>query len=130
LVFALAALLVAVPAVRRMATPQFLKSRRVKRSAYAHFASTGLAGDPGRTGVLIFASLRDRQAELVADEMIHQAVGEAHWREAMSALVSGLGRKDPAGGFVRAIEICSGALEAHAPKGPPRGPHGDGVLEI
>lgn len=132
LIFAAAAFLAAIPAVRRRLTPRFLKQHRVKRAAYAHFATTGLANVRSRTGVLIFASLKDRQVELVADEAIHKAVGDAAWTGAASALVAGIKSRDPASGFIRAIEICGAALSEHFPPGqtrPARG-NGDGVEEL
>jgi putative membrane protein len=120
ILFAAVALIVSIPAVRRALTPRFLKRHRVRRTAYAHFASTGLLGDPARTGVLIFAALKDRQVEIVADRGIHDAVGDKVWDAACAALVAGMKRRDPAGGFVRAIETCGAALYQHFPA---TGPH-------
>ena len=79
ILFALTAFFVAIPPIRRALTPRFLKRHRVKRTAYAHFASTGLSHVETRTGVLIFASLDDKQVELVADEAIHREVGDIAW---------------------------------------------------
>lgn len=118
--FALVAFVVAVPAVRRALTPRFLKQHRVKRTAYAHFASTGLINDPSRTGVLIFASLKDRQVQIVADQAIHDAVGDKVWNAAVGVLVEGMKRGDPGQGFVEAIGLCGDALAAHFPAD---GPH-------
>jgi putative membrane protein len=128
--FALTAFLVAIPPVRRALTPRFLKQHRVKRTAYAHFASTGLANTEARTGVLIFASLHDRQVELVADEAIHKEVGDVAWDGAVAALVAGIKTPDPASGFIRAVEICGAALAEHFPTAGPHAPHGDGVVEL
>ena len=129
--FLVTALIVAIPPVRRVLTPRGLKRHRVRRAAYAHFASTGLAQMEGRTGVLIFACSSDRQVEIVADKAIHDLVGDAVWNEAVAALVKGVGGKDPAAGFVRAVEICGAALSAHFPS---QGPHDnkfqDGLLEV
>jgi putative membrane protein len=128
--FAVTAFLVAIPPVRRALTPRFLKQHRVKRTAYAHFASTGLAHVEARTGVLIFASLADRQVELVADEAIHKEVGDVAWDGAVAALVAGIKTPDPASGFIRAVEICGAALAEHFPTAGPHAPHGDGVVEL
>jgi len=97
-----------------------LKHHRVQRTAYAHFASTGLANAPNRTGVLIFASLKDRQVEIVADKAIHDAVGDKVWDAACAALVNGMKRRDPGEGFVKAIGMCGDALAQHFPS---TGPH-------
>ena len=118
--FALVALVVSIPPVRRALTPRFLKQRRVRRLAYGHFASTGLIHDPQRTGVLVFASLKDRQVEIVADKGIHDAVGDPVWNKAVSALVKGMKRRDPGQGFVDAVGVCGAALADHFPAD---GPH-------
>jgi len=118
--FALVALIVAIPAARRPLTPRFLKRHRVRRMAYGHFASTGLIHAPGRTGVLIFASLKDKQVEIVAEKAIHDAVGDKVWDAAVRALVQGMQRKDPGQGFMDAITLCGDALAEHFPAS---GPH-------
>jgi putative membrane protein len=128
--FALTAFLVSIPPVRRALTPRFLVRHRVKRTAYAHFASTGLSHVETRTGVLIFASLDDRQVELVADAMIHKEVGDPAWNAAVAALVGGVKSADPASGFVSAVQICGAALAEHFPAAGPRASHGDGVVEL
>jgi putative membrane protein len=130
LLFALTAFFVAIPPIRRLLTPRFLKRHRVKRTAYAHFASTGLSHTEARTGVLIFAALKDRQVELVADAAIHKEVGDQAWDGAVAALVKGIKSRDPASGFVRAIDICGAALAEHFPAQGPHAPHGDGVVEL
>lgn len=130
LIFAAAAFIAAAPAVRRRITPDVLKSHRVKRTAYAHFASTGLMNTSERTGVLIFASLKDRKVELVADAAIHREVGDEAWDQAVAALAAGMRSRDPAAGFLRAIGICGDALAAHFPPAGEHRPHGDGVIEL
>jgi putative membrane protein len=129
--FALVALIVSIPVVRRPLTPRFLVRHRVRRMAYGHFASTGLAHAPGRTGVLIFASLMDRQVEIVAEKAIHDAVGDPVWNAAVAALVRGMKRKDPGQGFMEAITLCGDALAEHFPaSGPHQHRSPDELLEI
>ena len=130
ILFAITAFIVAIPPIRRALTPRFLKLHRVKRTAYAHFASTGLSHVETRTGVLIFASLDDKQVELVADEAIHWEVGDVAWDSAVAALVKGVKSRDPASGFVNAVEICGAALAEHFPPAGPHPDHGDGVVEL
>ena len=113
--FAVVALFVSIPEVRRALTPGFLKRHRVRRTAYAHFASTGLINAPNRTGVLIFASLKDRQVEIVADKAIHDEVGDKVWDAAVKALVKGMKKQAPASGFVQAIEVCGAASPSISP---------------
>lgn len=129
--FAVAAAIVAIPAVRRLLTPATLKRHRVHQAALRQFLATGLHLDEGRTGVVIFASEHDRRVEILADDAIHKAVGDTVWNAAVKAVQDGMKRGDAAGGFVRAIELCGGALAEHFPAS---GPHAnlapDGLREI
>lgn len=131
ILFALVAALVSIPPVRRALTPRFLKAHRVRRQAYAHFASTGLAADPERTGVLIFASLKDRRVEMVAEKAIHDAVGDTVWNAAVGALIAGMKRRQPGQGFVDAIGLCGRALAEHFPSsGPQENRFSDDLVEV
>src|SRR6185312_16452431 len=109
------------PAVRRRLTPRFLKRHRVRQVARHHFAASGLRLSHAEPHILIFASLADRQVELVAHKAIHDAVGEAPWNAAVAAVTEGMKNHKPGDGFVRAIEICGAALAEHfPPDGPQR----------
>jgi len=76
-VFILAALFVAIPPVRRALTPTSLKAERVHRAAMEQFLSHGLHATRDRTGVLLFARLPERPAEVVADERIYKGTDPA-----------------------------------------------------
>jgi putative membrane protein len=73
------------------------------------------------TGVLIFASLFERQAVILGDHGIHSRVGEEAWRQAVDLLVAGMRGGDPAGGFEAAIASVGARLAEHFPR-PPGGP--------
>jgi putative membrane protein len=130
-VFLVAALVVSIPAVRRALTPRALKRERARQVALEQFLSKGMHLTSGRTGVLIFASLNDRQAEVIADEGIYAKVRPEVWHEALERLTDGLRRGAPADGFVAAIETCGAVLAEHFPPGsqnPNEIP--DGLVEI
>ena len=131
LVFAVVAALTSIPPVRRALTPPSLKRHRVHRAALQQFLATGLHANPARTGVVIFASMMDRRVELLADDAIHAAVGETAWNAAVQAVQDGMRRNDPAGGLVRAVEMCGEALAAHFPTaGDASHRHGDPMVEL
>ena len=113
--FLCVALIVSLPAVRRKLTPRFLKRHRVRQVARHHFAASGLRLSHDQPHILIFASLADRQVELVAHESIHKAVGDGPWNAAVAAVTDGMKTGKSADGFVRAVEICGEALAAHFP---------------
>ena len=65
------------------------KRHRVRQAARHHFAAAGARLSHAEPHILIFASLADRQVELVAHENIHKAVGEGPWNAAVAAVVDG-----------------------------------------
>lgn len=113
--FVVAALVVAVPPVRRALTPVSLKAERVHRAAMEQFLSHGLHATRDRTGVLLFASLAERRAEVVADEGIYKVTDPAVWDEVVDLLIAGLKRRKTADGFVAAVELSGRILAAHVP---------------
>jgi len=115
LLFAATLILVSLPPVRRALTPRGLKRERVGERAREQFIAKNLHATRERTGVLIYVSFHERMAELIADEAIHAAVGEAAWTQAMGALTEGLRRGQPAAGFAAAIGRCADVLAKHFP---------------
>jgi putative membrane protein len=108
-------LIVSLPKVRQVMTPRFLKRHRVRQMARHHFVAAGAKLDHAQPHILIYASLSDRQVELVAHAAIHKAVGDGPWNAAVAAVTAGMAAKKPADGFIRAIAICGEALTAHFP---------------
>lgn len=113
--FVLTAIVVALPAVRFLAAPRWLKREQVRRRAAEQFLAKNLHLTRGRTGVLIFVSLKERMAEILADEGIAAKVEPAAWDEAMQALTDGLKRGRPGEGFTAAIARCGELLAQHFP---------------
>jgi putative membrane protein len=113
--FLVVALVVSQPGVRRLMTPRFLKRHRVRQVARHHFVAGGARLSHAEPHILIYASLHDRQVELVAHESIHRAVGDGPWNAAVAAVTAGMKSGTPVDGFVRAIAICGEALAAHFP---------------
>jgi len=68
-----------------------------------------------RTGVLIFVSLAERYARIIADEGIAAKVSNREWQEAIDALTAHMRDGRIAQGFLAAIERCGTVLAAHAP---------------
>jgi putative membrane protein len=129
-IFLLVVLIVSLPSVRRVATPRFLRRHRVRQAARRHFAAAGARLSPKEPHILIFASLHDRQVELVAHHAIHKAVGDGPWNAAVAAVTEGMKSGRSAEGFVAAIGICGEALARHfPPDGAPRNQLPDSLLE-
>lgn len=118
--FVVVALLVGLPAVRRVMTPGALKRHRVRTVARHHFTATGYKLEPGVPHILIFASLKDRRVELVAHQAIHDRIGQGLWDEAVAAVTNGMKTGSEADGFVRAIGLCGAAMAKHFPATGPK----------
>ncbi|HTO39671.1 MAG TPA: hypothetical protein VL026_01740 [Rhizomicrobium sp.] len=113
--FAVTALVVSIPAVRRAVTPGFLKHHRVEQSARHHFMGLTARLGEDYPFVLIYASRADRKVEILASAAAHRAVGEDAWRDAAGVLAASMREGRAGEGFVRAIELCGGALARHFP---------------
>jgi len=121
--FAAVAILVALPALRLRMTPRGLKRDRVRRGAREQFLAKNLHLTRERTGVLIYVSMAEHMAELIADEGIAAQVEPAVWDRAMAALVEGLKRGEPAAGFAAAIGLCGDVLADRFPPHPRDNPN-------
>jgi putative membrane protein len=118
LLFAATALIVSIPPVRLLLTPRSLKRLRVQRRAAEQFTAKNLHLTRERTGVLLYVSLGERMAELIADEGIADHVDAHVWDKAMAALADGLKRGDVEAGFAAAIGLCGDVLAEKFPAHP------------
>jgi putative membrane protein len=112
------AVLVAVlmPATVRLAlVPRSVKHARAHRRAVEQFLVQNLHTTVGRTGVLIFVSVGERFAEILADAAIHAKVPESVWQGIVADLTEHIGKGRPGDGFVRAIAAVGEQLAKHFP---------------
>lgn len=119
---ALTALLLLVPSLRVKLVPRAWKRQVAHRRALEQFLAQNLHTTPGRTGVLIFVSVAERHAEIIADAGIAAHVDQAAWRGIVDALTARIGAGEPVEGFLGAIRAVAGPLAAHFPAD--SGPHG------
>jgi putative membrane protein len=129
-VFAAAAAIAAIPAVRRRLTPKGLKAERVRRAASQHFAGERLHLPEGHALVLVYASLQDRQMQIIADGPVHQAVGQAVWDDAVAQALATIRTAGTAAGLARAVEVCGAALATHFPDDGGKNVFPDRALEL
>jgi putative membrane protein len=117
IVFIIAVFVLWLPPIRYRIVPRRAQHARAHAAAMQQFFAHGLHQTENRTGVLIFASVAERYAEIVADAGIHAKVGPAVWDEAIAALIAGIKAGQPGDGFVAAIERCGAVLAQHFPPG-------------
>jgi putative membrane protein len=94
------------------------KARRAvaHRVAMEQFTVRGIARKKDRSGILIFVSLAERYARIIADEGIAARVPQAHWQGAVDALVAHMRDGRIVDGFATAIDICGNELARHFPR--------------
>ena len=102
--------------LRLLLTPGATKSRRVRRRAIAVFRAGAERRTIGRTGVLIYLSMAEHRAEIVADEAIVSVTTPETWGEAMAALLVEVKAGRPADGIVAAVAQVGAVLAEHFPR--------------
>lgn len=112
------AVLLSMPPLAVLLLPRSVRRAAAHRAALEQFVARGMGRTGGRTGVLIFVSLAERYARIVADEAINARVPQAEWQEAVDALVGHMREDRIADGYVEAIERCGRVLAAHFPRRP------------
>jgi putative membrane protein len=116
LLFTIALLILKWRPLRLFLTPGATKHRRVRRRAIAIFQASAPGRTTGKTGILIYLSLAERRAEIVADEAILKVTDDHTWGEAMHALIEDVRAGRPADGICAAIERIGVVLSEHFPR--------------
>ncbi|HXC73801.1 MAG TPA: TPM domain-containing protein, partial [Sphingomicrobium sp.] len=102
--------------LRLALTPAATKHRRVRRRAVTVFRAAAERRTVGRTGILIYLSMGERRAEIVADEAILKVTDDSTWGDAMAALVEQVREGRPGDGICAAIERVGAVLTEHFPR--------------
>jgi putative membrane protein len=113
--FALSVLL-CLPSVRTALMPRAARRAVAHRVAMEQFTIRGIARKRERSGILIFVSVAERYARVIADEGIAACVPQSEWQEVIDVLVARTKSGRMADGFISAIEICGNVLEKNFPR--------------
>ncbi len=117
-VFIVLALVLSLPAVRPQVVPGRVKHGRAHGLAVQQFLAHGLQTTEARTGALIFVSLAERHAEIVADAGIAAHVGQAEWDAVIAALTGEIRSGRLAEGLAAAVASVGVVLARHFPASP------------
>ena len=96
--------------LRMALTPGRTKTRRVHRRAVELFRTGCELKTRGRTGILLYLSLAERRAEIVADEAIADHVAPEIWGEAMAVLIDEVKAGRTGQGMALAVERIGAVL--------------------
>lgn len=103
--------------LRLFLVPGPVKNQRVRARAIMCFKVGAERRTHGRTGILIYLSMAEHRAEIVADEAIASKVAPEVWGEAMAAMLAYLREGRLAEGMVAAIDKVGEVLAEHFPLG-------------
>ena len=109
-------LLQLVPAIRFALVPGKVRTARVDERAIALFKVGAERRTHGRTGVLIYLSMREHRAEIVADDTIAARVSAEIWGEAMVDMLAHIREGRIAEGMVAGVEDVGLVLAQHFPR--------------
>lgn len=103
--------------VRTALVPKYIRLSHAHRRATEQFIVQNLHTTIGRTGVLIFVSVAERHAEILADKAIDDRVPPGTWQDLVDGLTAAIANGQPAAGFIEAIEKAGRHLADHFPPG-------------
>lgn len=112
------ALIYALPGLRIWLAPRRWQYMRAHDNALKQFYARNVHLTAERTGVLIFLSLAERYAEVVADAGIDAKVPQDIWDSIVAGLIDDARNDRLADGFVTAVAAVGALLAEHFPVRP------------
>ena len=103
--------------IRTALVPNSVQNAHAHRRATEQFLVQNLHTTAGRTGVLIFVSVAERHAEILADRGIDAKVPPGTWQQIVDTLTREISDGRAGDGFVHAIEQVGHHLAEHFPPG-------------
>ncbi|MFO1140854.1 MAG: TPM domain-containing protein, partial [Amaricoccus sp.] len=116
LVFLALAILLCLPRVRVQLIPRRARRAMAFRVATEQFYARAISRTRDGSGILIFVSLAEHYARIIADDGIAARVPQAHWQGAVDALIAHAREGRIADGYIAAIEICATVLAERFPR--------------
>ena len=83
-----------LPRVRRFLTPMASRRQRIETAARSTFVEKRAHGTLGRTGILLYVSVLEREAAIVADIGLETLAASESWQRAVTAIEEGVRRKE------------------------------------
>ena len=115
-VFAVISAVALVPGWRMHFVPPMVRRARAAARAREQFLAQNLHATESRTGVLLFVSLAEHHAEIIADTAIAERVPNDFWQGIVDMMTAEIASGRLATGLVMAVEACGTALQEHFPR--------------
>ncbi len=104
--------------VQRLLVPRADQSFQVEERALIEFYASGVTGTKAKTGILIFISLMERKAVILADQAISDRLPKETWAQICQSMVELIRQDKTAEALLHAIERSGELLAEHFPHGP------------
>jgi putative membrane protein len=114
-VFLVALALLSLPGLRQRLTPAAVRRSHAHRAAIEQFVIRGLTHCAARNGVLVYVSLAERYARIVADDGAAKAVGQSHWKAVVDRLTAAMKTGATAEALIAAATECGDLLAGEFP---------------
>jgi putative membrane protein len=118
--FLVAIAVLSLPRLRPLLTPSRIRRANAHRAALEQFALRGVAHGEDRNGVLIYVSLAEHFARVIADEGAAKVIAQSEWQALVNQLLGDMKGGATAEALIGAATRCGDLL---AQRFPPR----DGV---
>jgi putative membrane protein len=104
-----------IPWLKRIFVTKAEITEEVEEAALTSFYRNGLNNTRDRTGILIFISVFERRAYVLADEGINAKVDTAVWQEVVDIVANSIKKRKQAEGICRAVLRCGELIREHFP---------------
>jgi putative membrane protein len=106
------------PALRTRLLPRKARRSIAHQAAMNQFIKRGLAQPKSVPAILIFVSLAERYARIIANEPVASRVPDKEWRVAIDQLIEEVREGRIADGYIAAISKSGAVLKEHFPAPP------------
>ena len=115
LIFILLAIVFQYSPIKMRLVPKYIKQSRASRHAHELFFIEGLHLTQNNTGIMLFVSVDEKYAEIIADQGINAKVTPEAWQTIIDAFINSVKQKQLAEAYLGAIDACGELLITHYP---------------
>jgi putative membrane protein len=114
-VFLLALCILSLPTVRLLLTPRSVRRANAHRAALEQFVLRGVTHCAERNGILIYVSLAEHYARIVADDGAAKVIDQRRWRGIVDGLTAQMKTGATSEALIDAATKCGDLLAEHFP---------------
>jgi putative membrane protein len=114
-IFLVALAILSLPGLRLRLTPSAVRRSNAHRAAIEQFVLRGVTHCAERNGVLIYVSLAERYARVIADEGAAKVVSQVQWKAVVDKLTTAMKQGRSGDALIAAASECGDLLAQHFP---------------